>query len=135
MRRPYNEVARIAAEAWNTMLSIEGINVVGSWGVSEKYVLEYRGMPSLALKVDATQFTGIVIVSLNEDVDHYEIRLAKISPLLLSDKCPIHVAITGVFFENLGRTIDELIERPKGMSDEEYKQIAFAHTEKKWAEQ
>lgn len=135
MKRPYNEVARIAAEAWNTMLTIEGINVVGSWGVSEKYVLEYRGMPSLALKVDATQFAGMVIVSLNEDVDYYEIRLAEISPLLLSDKCPIKKSVTDVSFDDLGRTIDELIERPRGMSDEEYEQIANAHTIKKWSEQ
>lgn len=135
MKRPYNEVARIAAEAWNTMLTIEGIYVVGSWGVREKCVLEYRGMPSLALQVDATQFAGVVIISLNEDVDYYEVRLSEISPLLLSDKCPIKKCVTDVAFDDLGRTIDELIERPRGMSDEEYKQIANAHTIKKWSEQ
>lgn len=134
MKRPYNEVARIAAEAWSTMLQIEGINVLGSWGVREKYVLEYRGMPSLALDVDATQFAGMVIISLNEGADYYEVRLTETNPRLLNDNSPIKKVVTDIFFDDLGRTIDELIERPQGMSDDEYHQIAMAHTFKKLSE-
>lgn len=134
MKRPYNEVARIAAEAWNMMLQIEGINVLGSWGVRGKYVLEYRGMPSLALDVDATQFAGMVIISLNEGADYYEVRLTETNPRLLNDNSPIKKVVTDIFFDDLGRTIDELIERPQGMSDDEYQQIAMAHTIKKLSE-
>lgn len=134
MKRPYNEVARIAAEAWNMMLQIEGINVLGSWGVREKYVLEYRGMSSLAFDVDATQFTGMVIVSLNEGVDYYEVRLVEIKPQLLIEDMPVKKMVTDIFFKDLGRTVDELIERPQGMSDDEYEQIAMAHTIKKLSE-
>lgn len=135
MKRPYNEVARIAAEAWNTMLRIEGINVVGSWGVSKKYVLEYRDMPSLALQVDGTQFTGIVIISLNEGKDYYEVRLTEVNPLLLDDNSPIKQTVTDVFFDELGRTIDQLVERPLGMSDEDYNKISSAHTIKRFTGQ
>lgn len=134
MKRPYNEVARIAAEAWNTMLQFEGVNVLGSWGVREKYVLEYQGMPSLALDVDATQFAGMVIISLNEGTDYYEVRLIEIKPQLPIEKMSVKNAITNIFFEDLGRTVDELIEHPQGMSDEEYAQIAMAHTIKKLSE-
>lgn len=135
MMRPHNEVARIAAEAWNTMLSIEGIDVVGSWGVSRKYVMEYQGMPSLALMVDATQFAGIVIISLNEGADYYEVRLTETNAHQLDDNIPLKRTVRGIFFEDLGRNVDELIERPQDMSDEEYQQVSTAHTIKKWLEQ
>lgn len=131
MKRTYNEVANIAAEAWRTMLNIEGINVVGSWGVSKKYALVYHEMPSLALKVDATQFTGFVIISLNEEDDLYEIRLVEEFPKMLDDGKGIIKTVTHVFFDCMGRIIDELIERPQGMSDEEYTRIANAHTLKR----
>ena len=62
---------------------------------------------------------GSVLVSYNEGVDVFEVRL-------LNPQRVVVKTLEQVFADELGTRIDELVERPAGMSDDEYRQKAWA---------
>ena len=76
-------------------------------------------MPTLMLKVSGVVHKGWVYISLNEGKDLYEVRL------LNSDREVVDM-VDEVYFDNLGSLVDSMIERPIGMSDEEYEELAVA---------
>lgn len=93
------------------------INVFFSWGVARKTITSYSGMPSLALYVNGALHKGWVIVSLNAGSDTYEIRL--FGP----DNETVVKMVKNVFCDNLGAMIDELVERPADITDEQYTEL------------
>ncbi len=90
-----------------------------SWGVSERIATWYDNKPSLEIKVQGMLHKGSVLVSYNEGVDVFEVRL-------LNPQRVVVKTLEQVFADELGTRIDELVERPAGMSDDEYRQKAWA---------
>ena len=97
-----------------------------SWGVSEKRVTFHKEMPSLMMKVSGAIHKGWVVISLNEGADVYEVRL-------LNNKMDEVAVYDEVYCDVLGSFIDGKIERPVGMTDEQYHKIAMEDSSKKMA--
>lgn len=97
-----------------------------SWGVSKKMFTFYNEMPSLMLRVSGAIHKGWVVVSLNEGSDTYEVRL-------LNVKKEEKAVYTDVYCDELGSFIDDKVERPAHMSDEEYDKIAMEDSRLKMA--
>lgn len=90
-----------------------------SWGVSERIATWHDNKPSLEIKVQGMLHKGSVLVSYNEGVDVFEVRL-------LNPQRVVVKTLEQVFADELGTRIDELVERPAGMNDDEYRQKAWA---------
>ena len=86
-------------------------DVVMSWGVSKRIATVYNDMATLALRVSGVLHKGWVYVSLDEGRNVY-----------------VH---DEVYCEDLGGLIDSLVERKMEWTDEEYKKLALADSEKK----
>ena len=120
----------VANTAWQQILMGAGVNVAMSWGIETISAMERKGSdnetvrPCLALKVGGLIHTGWVIVALDELKDTYEI-------LLIKTDGTQGEWITDVYCDELGARIDALVERPLGMSDDEYFEKAMADSEKK----
>lgn len=84
-----------------------------SWAMQRPTATHYAGAPALVFEVNALQHTGRVVVSLDEGSDLYDVRT-------LSDKGETLQERTGVFCDDLAAQIDEMVERPEGMTDAEY---------------
>ena len=117
-------VKEIANTAWQQLFWSVQMPVVMSWGVSKKCYTTYQGMPTLMLRVSALIHKGWVYVSLNEGTDTYEVRL-------MDTKHKCKKTVEDVYCDNLGCIIDELIEKPSTMTDEEYHEKAMADSNKK----
>lgn len=104
-------------------LSIDRM-VYWSWGVSKKVALIYKDMPTLAMKVSGALHKGWVYICLNEGADVYEV-------FLLNNRMREIKHLDEVYCDELGVTIDGLIERAPEISDKEYKEFAFADSEMK----
>ena len=110
---------RVAKVAWEQIVGTTGANIVASWcirGVGAGVVINESGyyLPCLVLAVSGLIHKGRVIVALNEGLDEYEVALWNKSGQRVGRW---H---TGLMFDELGAKIDELVERPKGMTDEDY---------------
>ena len=90
-----------------------------SWGVSKRVATWYDNKPSLELKVQGLLHKGYVLISYEEGADVFEVRL-------LSEERVLVKTLEQVFADELGRQIDELVERPACMEDAEYRQKAMA---------
>jgi hypothetical protein len=117
-------VKQIATTAWQQLFWSVNMWTVMSWGVSKKCFTNYQGMPTLMLRVTGLIHKGWVYISLNEGKDVYEVRL-------MTTKRKCKKTIDEVYCDQLGRVIDELIEKPSNMSDEEYKIKADADSNAK----
>ena len=95
-----------------------------SWGVSKKIACYYEGKPSLKLRVSGLLHKGWVIISLDEGRDLYEVRL-------LNLKDNVKKVVNEVYCDELGYTIDTLVERPEAMNDEDYYKKAMADSKRK----
>lgn len=114
-------VMSVAREINNQILWSVSISEYFSWGVSKKQCGMYKEMPTLMLLVNGFVHKGWVYISLNEGKDVYEVRL-------LNRQRKEVKLIEEVYCDNLGRVIDANVERPIGVSDEEYsKMIAAAY--------
>lgn len=113
------ECKAIAEEAHRQLFCSISHGHYYSWGVSALAYREYEGMPTLMLRVSGLIHKGWVYVSLNEGKDVYEVRL-------MGNEGNVVKVVDEVYFDTLGSTIDMLIERPAGMSDEEYRSRAIA---------
>lgn len=100
-------------------------DMVMSWGVSKRMATVYNDMATLALRVSGVLHKGWVYVSLDEGRDCYTITL--LSP----DKKTVVGVRDEVYCEELGSVIDSLIERKTEWTDEEYKKLALADSERK----
>lgn len=117
-------VKQVATTAWRQLFWSVTMPVVLSWGVSKKCCTTYNEMPTLMLKVSALVHKGWVYISLNEDKDVYEVRL-------MNTKNECIKTIDEVYCDQLGETIDQLIEKPSSMTEEEYSQKAMADSNAK----
>ena len=70
-------------------------------------------MPTLGINVSGLQHKGWVYISLNEGMDLYEINL-------LTSNYRVLKTIEEVYCDQLAQIVDELVERPAGMTDFEY---------------
>lgn len=103
--------------------------VVMSWGVYKRIATVYNSMATLALRVSGVLHKGWVYVSLDEGRDCYIITL--LSP----DKKTVVGVRDEVYCEELGSVIDSIIERKDEWTDEEYKKLALADSERKLNDQ
>lgn len=90
-----------------------------SWGVKKLVATWFNEMPSLELSVQGMLHQGSVLVSYNEGMDDFEVRLLTPERVLVK-------TLENVFADELGKRIDELVERPAGMSEDEYRQKSWA---------
>lgn len=88
-----------------------------SWGVSERTCCYFNDMPTLKLKVNGCLHKGWVYIGLNEGADLYEVRLVN------KTQTKIMELVADVYFDNLGRVIDNMVERPSGITDDEYHEM------------
>ncbi len=117
-------VLSIAETAWYQIKCGVGMNVVFSWGVSKRFYTTYKDMPTLMLRVSGAIHKGWVYVSLDELTDTYTITLQ-------NTKHVVKKTVEGIYCDQLGHVIDTLVERPEGMSNEEYSHIAMADSARK----
>ena len=116
----------VLAVANIAMMQIEagvGGNVVMSWGIhgigcGEVTLSNHHVAPCLILKVSGLIHTGVVIVAFNVGSDTYEVQLRTFKGE------PVGEWHTDVYCEELGKLIDELVERPAGMSDDDYNTLS-----------
>lgn len=99
------------------------VNVLMSWGVRGHGAGYVRGrdgieMPCLILDVSGLMHTGRVVVALNEGADVYEVALYD----AWGERCGDWIG--DVTCDMLGSLLDSLIERPKGMTDDDYKEMS-----------
>lgn len=100
-------------------------DIVMSWGVSKRVATVYKDRATLALRVSGVLHDGWVYVSLDEGCDVY------IVTLLSADKRTVVKVHDEVYCEDLGGVIDSLVERNTEWTDEEYKKLAIADSERK----
>lgn len=98
-------------------------NILMSWGILGHGAGYVRGrdgieMPCLILDVSGLMHTGRVVVALNEGADVYEVALYDTR----GERCGDWIG--DVTCDMLGSLLDSLIERPKGMTDEDYKDLS-----------
>ena len=100
-------------------------DIVMPWGVSKRVATVYKDRATLALRVSGVLRDGWVYVSLDEGRDVY------IVTLLSADKRTVVKVHDEVYCEDLGGVIDSLVERNTVWTDEEYKKLAIADSERK----
>lgn len=116
---------RIANEIMRQIRCGVTLDVVMSWGVSKRTATIYEDMATLALRVRGVLHDGWVYVSLDEGRDVY------IVTLLSADKSKVVQVRDEVYCEELGSVIDNLVERKTEWTDEEYRKLAMADSERK----
>ena len=108
----------VANEAYKQLFwSIDKFTYM-SWGVSKVQYTFYEEMPSLLLRVSGMLHKGFVIISLDEGADAYVVTLMTVC-------MEVKKSMKDIYCDTLGRTIDELIERPADMNDETYRNKAL----------
>ena len=117
------EAVRVANLIIKQLTDTTDVNVLMSWGVSGHGAGYVRGrdgieMPCLILDVSGLIHPGRVVVALNEGADVYEVALYDVRGNRVGDW------IGDVTCDMLGSLLDSLIERPKGMTDEDYKDLS-----------
>ena len=109
MNHTKEEIAAIASECYKQITTLTPKMVFWSWGVSNVQSTEYKGMASLVLRVNGYLHRGLVIVSLNEGSDTYEVYC-------LDDKLSVVKEQQEVYFDMLGSVIDAMVEqRPENV--------------------
>ena len=100
-------------------------DVIMSWGISKRIATVYQDRATLALRVSGVLHKGWVYVSLDEGRDCYVVTL------LSADKSKVIKVRDEVYCEDLGSVIDNLVERKERWTDDMYKKLAFADSERK----
>ena len=130
MERDY--LLSVANTIWQQILVGGGdISIPMSWGIEKRVAIARRCSnnelrPCLALKVSGLLHQGWVIIALNEGLDTYEILLVNEDGMYDKDGW-----IKDVYWDELTMTIDNLVERPNWVSDNEYYEKAMADSDKK----
>lgn len=97
-----------------------------SWGVSKKIASLYRGMATLKLRVSGLVHKGWVLISLNQGSDTYEVRTIDMRGTIKQERLD-------VYCDQLGKVVDEMVERPADMDTDTYAKEALADSDKKTA--
>ena len=100
-------------------------DVIMSWGISKRIATVYQDRATLVLRVSGVLHKGWVYVSLDEGRDCYVVTL------LSADKSKVIKVRDEVYCEELGSVIDNLVERKEKWTDDVYKELAFADSERK----
>ena len=87
-----------------------------SWAMQNHTATYYAGAPALCFEVNGLQHRGNVIVTLDEGRDLYDVATLKET----DGETVTTKKQTGVFCDDLAHVIDTMVERPEGMTDEEY---------------
>ena len=103
----------IANEIKSQIISVIGIMAFCSWGVSNMTATYHNEMPSLIMDVNGLLHKGKAIVSYDEGGDSYTIRL-------VDKEGKVTFELENVFFDSLGKILDDKIERCGSWTDEEY---------------
>ena len=101
------------------------VDVIMSWGISKRIATVYQDRATLALRVSGVLHKGWVYISLDEGKDCYVVTL------LSADKSKVIKVRDEVYCEELGSAIDNLVERKERWTDDMYKKLAFADSERK----
>lgn len=117
------EAVRVANVIFAQLAATTDANVLMSWGVRGHGAGYVRGrdgieMPCLILDVSGLVHTGRVVVALNEGADVYEVALYD----ACGERCGDWIG--DVTCDMLGSLLDSLIERPKRMTDDDYKEMS-----------
>lgn len=110
----------VAGEILRQIIHGIGVNAFYSWGCSRKMYAEIDGRPALVLQVNGFLFCGLVAVVYDDD-DTYSVRTAE------SPADGWKIVRTQVYCDEIGRVLDELIEKPAEQTDEEYHAKALAY--------
>lgn len=110
MERDY--VIQMANTIREQLIAMTPVSVILSWGMETFVAIEFNGMAALRFHVNGRLFRGNVIVAYNT-MDYYEVYLQDCSGV----KC-IHEE---VYFDRLGKVIDEAVEQGKDKA--EYKRF------------
>lgn len=97
----YKQITAAPADVWQ------------SWAMEHPAAIIWEGRTGLIFRVNGLQHRGSVIVTLDEGRDLYDIRTLTDTGETLQEQ-------TGVFCDDLAHVIDTMVERPEGMTDEEY---------------
>ena len=104
----------ITSEAYRQIFCSIDVITFWTWGVERAASTIYEGKPTLALKVHGAIHKGWVFITLGEVKDNYEVKL-------LTFKQEVVNTIGSVKADELGKTIDENVERPADFTDAQYK--------------
>jgi hypothetical protein len=100
----YKQITAAPADVWQ------------SWAMEHPAAIVWEGRTGLIFRVNGLQHRGNVIVTLDEGRDLYDVAtLQEIDGETVTTKQQ-----TGVFCDDLAHVIDAMVERPEGMTDEEY---------------
>lgn len=119
---------QVANEAFKQLFWSISKPIYWSWGVSRIQMTHYKEMPTLMLRVSGMVHKGWVLVSFDEASDTYVITLMNI-------KKEVKQTLSDIYCDTLGKTIDELVERPADMSDGTYRKKALQDSQRKWNQQ
>lgn len=87
-----------------------------SWAMQHPAAIVWEGRAGLIFRVNGLQHRGRVIVTLDEGRDLYDVAtLQEIDGETVTNKQQ-----KGVFCDDLAHVIDTMVERPEGMTAEEY---------------
>lgn len=117
------EAMRVANLIMEQLTDTTDANVLMSWGIRGHGAGYVRGrdgieMPCLILDVSGLMHTGRVVVALNGGADVYEVALYDVRGNRVGNW------IGDVTCDMLGSLLDSLIERPIGMTDEDYEELS-----------
>ena len=118
------EINSIVATIHEQLRATTPLAVRWSWGISKQQATLYEDMPTLALRVSGALHKGWVFISYNGATDLYDISI-----ISLKGECKHKVE--GVYFDDMGKVIDGIIEKDPHISDEKYLQIAKADSVRK----
>lgn len=105
-------VLEMANTIKDQLVGITPLNVIRSWGIENFVATEYKSMAALIFSVNGRLFRGNVIIAYN-DMDYYEVYLQNYAGTESIGE--------EVYFCELGRVIDEAIER--GKDEAEYQRF------------
>ena len=117
-------VLAIAKEIYKQLFWSVTQSEVWSWGLSKTVATIRNNMATLGLRVSGAVFKGWVYVSLNEAADTYTINLVTVRGVTKQ-------TLTDIYCDNVGITIDRLVERDPKWTTEQYKRKQQADTRKK----
>ena len=104
----------MANTIWQTLFWSITPAVVLSWGVSKRTATYYNQMPALEFRVNGMVHKGSVIICYEEGHDVF-------IAYLLDKKRNVVKTMDGLFCDELGKRIDEAIERPANVTDTQYR--------------
>ena len=100
----YKQITAAPADLWQ------------SWAMQHPAAIIWEGRAGLIFRVNGLQHQGNVIVTLDEGRDLYDVvTLREVDGESVTTRQQ-----TGVFCDDLPHVIDTMVERPEGMTDEEY---------------